>query len=69
MKSFRLGTIRWDGTVEPASPLAAEILAAVAAGDDSRQRQLLILVAHLDDGQKQEFCFKTDRRHGRCRDG
>ena len=50
MKSFRLGTLRPDGTVEPASMLAAEILAAMAAGDDSRQRALLVLAASLDRG-------------------
>ena len=49
MRSFRLGNLRPDGTVEPASPLAAEILAAVVAGDDDRQRELLTLAARLDD--------------------
>ena len=49
MRRFRLGTLRPDGTVEPASPLAAEILAAVVAGDDDRQRGLLTLAARLDE--------------------
>jgi hypothetical protein len=63
MKSLRLGTLRMDGTVEPASPLAAEILAAMAAGNDQRQRDLLTMAARLDDDDIAQTTAKDHPMH------
>lgn len=60
MRSFRLGTLRPNGTVEPASPLAAEILAAIESGDEDRQRALLMLAARLD---RERSTAARERRH------
>lgn len=50
MRRLRLGTVQANGTIAPASELAAAILEALADGDEDRQRNLLAAAALLDEG-------------------